>query len=1587
MSEYDFLKDEDNIKLVGKISNLIDTQLPNFVKNEGLNFTEFLKFYYKWMESHELTISTVIQDEYHFNLESEQGSFVLETNDDLLLEGGRTDVSAYDLNETITGLSSGATGTVDRNTNTSSSKIYVTGVTKTDFEVGETIKGTNNRTLGTVVSFQKNPLFASRTLLKSRDVDSASSSMLDHFTKEFLVNIPMNLSADKSLLIKHISDIYRAKGTSPSYDFLFKSLYDIQDLIFYTPKIDLLKLSSGNWQQDQSIRIISSDPISSFESHSIVGKQSGATGIVNRIENFAAGVFNVTELFLTDIVGTFIVGESVGSNDVDGVFGNGVSQGLLSEVVISSAGSNYKVNDKLTFTGGGGVEAKAKVTSVGQGTLTRFTVFDGGDGYVEDKALDVNNFATFGTGFEGKIKDVIDTFTFSKNEDTIGNFSATIFNATAYELSGDVTANSEDRLIDTLGFSKLDAGAIGSIQTTGTGAGYEAIPQISVTEITTDTFTENSIQILNLNADPDELATTNAITGFFDAGEKITSNSGNKIGTFFGDVFTSYESEIKNPSRIRVKTIKFLDEDVTQKIPVAQRNDLQVNNSSYLATTYPSIYHLQFVTGGSVSVNTIKYRRGIDSREDFNSVTNVAKADWYPTSGGVTVTGGYQTLSFGITTLQSASTTATAVTYGKHGLEDGQIVAIAGASPVAYNGSATITVASDTSFTYSFVGSATSFTGSGLDDLTYGGAYTGASVVTYRVKIDLAAATDTFTWSDDGGSSWDATGVAITGSAQELNNGITVTFAATTGHVVDEYWDMATLPATGTITYNENISVKFTLPFGHTTDDEYAFSTIDFVSNEVITGANSGASATVNTGVAFSAGGELGNNASVGVSAADVGTGSIKSIEIQDPGVGFTSAPLVTLPGLGSENANLIAKISAMRAETGLYLDENGQLSSGKKLIDSDFYQDYSYSLIANKQLNEYQEIVFKLLHPTGTKLFGEFTPNAVELNVGFDSRLKFEGGDSAVKEDDDDDILLEEFSDPRHDIIFNNNQNLGTGTITLSGNSDIVLGDTTKTLGSTTFTGSGLDDITFGGSYNGSSALSYRVKIDAAAATDTFTWSDDGGSTWDATGVPMGTSAHTLNNGITVIFAATTGHTLNDYWDMSTIITTTDFSATYGEGDHIVVDNEQSFEVSYGELRLENYLAGTISTSTSNVISIIGLGNTYPKVSTVPNDFSASGNFVANSIVTQINTATNEKVTGVVLRHELDDSNNNILILHSCNGTFDISSNANSTVGDTSVIDINTYNMILEGGVVPVYDDDGHSGYADLTGSLALEQGYGLILALEDSIYQNNESVTTATFQYVKSNVIFGTSTDFQADFRINDRIKTISTSQNTKVIEVINSTCLIGNTAISTDISFNIILEEATSGAPGNYIAENSDNIIHNMIEPSSSKFDNEDIQFYNLLESTVRGTTDAGGIVSGNTNLVGTGSFFGEDLLVNDVISLSSDTLLKAKILSITDQTLNLNIALGNGSIGQTITSHTIRNFDLERSVDTITLSNPYDASNNFMNVTISSIETGLLLLEDGIGTANAGYLGNTSTEGSFKFEILSSFDNQTPKFVQT
>ena len=94
------------------------------------------------------------------------------------------------------------------------------------------------------------------------------------------------------------------------------------------------------------------------------------------------------------------------------------------------------------------------------------------------------------------------------------------------------------------------------------------------------------------------------------------------------------------------------------------------------------------------------------------------------------------------------------------------------------------------------IGAAT-FTGSGLNDMTSGGHYTGleSDPISYRVQIDGTGTPDTFKWSNDGGATWVVTGVNIMEAAQHLEDGVRVTFGATTGHTVGDRWDFTVTPS------------------------------------------------------------------------------------------------------------------------------------------------------------------------------------------------------------------------------------------------------------------------------------------------------------------------------------------------------------------------------------------------------------------------------------------------------------------------------------------------------------------------------------------------------------------------------------------------------------------------------------------------------------------------------------------------------------------------------------------------------------------------------------------------------------------------
>ena len=92
----------------------------------------------------------------------------------------------------------------------------------------------------------------------------------------------------------------------------------------------------------------------------------------------------------------------------------------------------------------------------------------------------------------------------------------------------------------------------------------------------------------------------------------------------------------------------------------------------------------------------------------------------------------------------------------------------------------------------------TSFSGSGLNDATYGGVYNGAGAKTFSVRINQLGTPDTFEYSFDDFSTTEATNIGITGSAQDVANGVTITFGATTGHTVNDKWQMVAVTALAT---------------------------------------------------------------------------------------------------------------------------------------------------------------------------------------------------------------------------------------------------------------------------------------------------------------------------------------------------------------------------------------------------------------------------------------------------------------------------------------------------------------------------------------------------------------------------------------------------------------------------------------------------------------------------------------------------------------------------------------------------------------------------------------------------------------------
>jgi hypothetical protein len=203
------------------------------------------------------------------------------------------------------------------------------------------------------------------TVLSDRDVDLAAAQFLFYFQKEFLYDIPTTVLADKRKLVKQIKNFYQARGSEKSYRFLFRILFD-EDVNFYYPKKDLLRISDGKWTVDTVIRTTTANNTSLFIARPIRGLTSGATANVENVVTFISGSSTVSEIYLSTLVGEFVIGETVEVILPDTTVAHETTYGLATGITISNPGTAYQQDDLITVTGGNTTALFAVDVTVGQ---------------------------------------------------------------------------------------------------------------------------------------------------------------------------------------------------------------------------------------------------------------------------------------------------------------------------------------------------------------------------------------------------------------------------------------------------------------------------------------------------------------------------------------------------------------------------------------------------------------------------------------------------------------------------------------------------------------------------------------------------------------------------------------------------------------------------------------------------------------------------------------------------------------------------------------------------------------------------------------------------------------------------------------------------------------------------------------------------------------------------------------------------------------------------------------------------------------------------------------------------------------------
>ena len=404
-------------KFFNKISNLINSQVPEFVLEDHPKFVEFLKAYYTFLESAELTLDN-IQSTEGILLESETGQTnnlvlnstklstdrtLMDTNDKLIFENSL--FGKFTQGETIVGEKSNATATV-LTVDLENNRLFISAQDK--FIMGENVIGSISGAVANVNSYRPNPVENIQDLLNYRDIDKTVDNFLTHFQYEFLNTLPQNLDSnlDKHTIIKNAKFLYGLKGTREGNDLFFRMLFNEKADTVY-PREQILRVSDGKWSTSKIIRVIDSiGDTKNLIGRTITGLISGSIAIVEDVRKFQIGADNISEIILNmdTLTGNFTIGEQIiGTQyNTDTIYIRANITGLPSVPTVVTSGSLYSESESISIVGGG-EGAIVQIDSVGHGSITDFFIDNSGINYKIGDDIVFDNTNTNGGAAQAKV--------------------------------------------------------------------------------------------------------------------------------------------------------------------------------------------------------------------------------------------------------------------------------------------------------------------------------------------------------------------------------------------------------------------------------------------------------------------------------------------------------------------------------------------------------------------------------------------------------------------------------------------------------------------------------------------------------------------------------------------------------------------------------------------------------------------------------------------------------------------------------------------------------------------------------------------------------------------------------------------------------------------------------------------------------------------------------------------------------------------------------------------------------------------------------------------------------------------------------